>query len=161
MADTIESIDVPGVHGLVALNPDGSTFGGTPGGATAAKQDELLTELQLKADLTETQPVSLTTLPTGTNTIGAVEMDCTAISNGQVSVDTTSGGVTILAASAGRQGVLIKNQGAVTCYIGTGTVTTANGMELKAGESMSLPTDSDVKGITASSSTTISYLSFA
>lgn len=33
------------------------------GVSTAAKQDLLLTELQLKADLTETQPVSLATLP--------------------------------------------------------------------------------------------------
>ena len=43
--------------------------------ATAAKQDTLLTELQLKADLTETQPVSLASLPalvTGSATIGAV-----------------------------------------------------------------------------------------
>lgn len=31
--------------------------------ATAAKQDSLLTELQLKADLTETQPVSLAAIP--------------------------------------------------------------------------------------------------
>lgn len=34
------------------------------GFATSAKQDTLLTELQLKADLTETQPVSLASVPT-------------------------------------------------------------------------------------------------
>jgi hypothetical protein len=33
------------------------------GAATSAKQDALLTELQLKADLTETQPVSLASVP--------------------------------------------------------------------------------------------------
>ena len=33
------------------------------GAATSAKQDSLLAELQLKADLTETQPVSLATVP--------------------------------------------------------------------------------------------------
>lgn len=33
------------------------------GAATSAKQDTLLTELQLKADLTETQPVSISTMP--------------------------------------------------------------------------------------------------
>lgn len=33
------------------------------GAATSAKQDTLLTELQLKADLTETQPVSLASVP--------------------------------------------------------------------------------------------------
>lgn len=35
--------------------------------ATAAKQDTLLAELQLKADLTETQPVSVASLPLPTN----------------------------------------------------------------------------------------------
>lgn len=39
----------------------------TIGLATAAKQDTLLTELQLKADLTETQPVSAASLPLPTN----------------------------------------------------------------------------------------------
>lgn len=63
------------------------------GYATSAKQDTLLTELQLKADLTETQPVSLASvpshavtnagvfavqntaaLPAGTNNIGDVDV---------------------------------------------------------------------------------------
>lgn len=105
--------------------------------------------------------LTLPAIPSGSNTIGAVEVDGTALGNGQVSVDTTSGGVTILAASAGRKGVIIKNQGSVTCYIGTGSVTTSNGLELKAGESVGIETDSDVKGITASSSTTVGYLSLA
>ncbi len=49
--------------------------------ATAAKQDSLLTELQLKADLTETQPVSLATVPShavtnaGTFAVQATEAD--------------------------------------------------------------------------------------
>ena len=47
------------------------------GFATSAKQDTLLAELQLKADLTDTQPVSLATLPAlpaGTNNIGDVDV---------------------------------------------------------------------------------------
>ena len=61
------------------------------GAATSAKQDTLLTELQLKADLTETQPVSLASVPShavtnagtfatqatlqaGTNNIGDVDV---------------------------------------------------------------------------------------
>lgn len=40
-----------------------STTVDTTGLATSAKQDTLLTELQLKADLTETQPVSLASVP--------------------------------------------------------------------------------------------------
>jgi len=50
------------------------------GATTAAKQDLLLAELQLKADLTETQPVSLATLPAlaaGTALVGNVGIDQT------------------------------------------------------------------------------------
>ena len=39
--------------------------------ATSAKQDTLLTELQLKADLTETQPVSLASVPSHAVTLAA------------------------------------------------------------------------------------------
>lgn len=38
MADTIKSVDVPSIHGLVALNPDGTTLGTPVGGATSANQ---------------------------------------------------------------------------------------------------------------------------
>lgn len=40
MADTIQSVDVPEVHGIVALNPDGSTLGTPVGGATADNQTD-------------------------------------------------------------------------------------------------------------------------
>lgn len=51
------------------------------GASTSAKQDTLLTELQLKADLTETQPVSLASVPShpvtnaGTFAVQATEAD--------------------------------------------------------------------------------------
>lgn len=97
----------------------------------------------------------------GSSLIGTVEVQGTTLSNGQVSVGTTVGGTIILAASAARLGVIITNQGSVDCYIGTGTVSTANGFLLKPGESVGIPTTSDVKGIVASSTTTIGYLAFA
>lgn len=90
-----------------------------------------------------------------------VEPDGTALSNGQVSVDTTVNGTTILAASAGRQGVTITNQGSVACYIGTGNVSAANGFLLNPGESLAMPTDSEVKGFTSTGSTTIGYLAYS
>lgn len=92
---------------------------------------------------------------------GSVEQDGTALGNGQITADTTVGGVQIVAASAGRHGVDITNQGSVDCYVGTGSVTTSNGFLLGAGESIFMPTDSEVKGITAADSTTIGYLSYA
>ena len=45
------------------------------GAATSAKQDTLLTELQLKADLTETQPVSATSLPLPTGAATSARQD--------------------------------------------------------------------------------------
>lgn len=49
---------------------DNATIGGGTGGATEATLTALLTELQAKADLVETQPVSLSgvPLPTGAST---------------------------------------------------------------------------------------------
>ncbi len=49
--------------------------------ATSAKQDTLLTELQLKADLTETQPVSVASLPlpTGSSTLAEQQTQTTAL----------------------------------------------------------------------------------
>lgn len=38
MADSIKSVDVPSVHGMVALNPDGSAIGTPVGGATSDNQ---------------------------------------------------------------------------------------------------------------------------
>ena len=56
------------VSGTVTATPTGTqnvdVTANTIGLATSAKQDTLLTELQLKADLTETQPVSLASVPT-------------------------------------------------------------------------------------------------
>lgn len=54
LAVTLSSEDI------TALTPPAAITGF----ATSAKQDNLLTELQLKADLTETQPVSLVSVPT-------------------------------------------------------------------------------------------------
>lgn len=167
----------PSTHALIV---EASVSLDTTGLATEAKQNDGISKLtdivtntttlagavsgtEVQVDILTMPDINAITnaLPAGTNTIGAVEMDGTALANGQVNVDTTAGGVTILAASAGRQGVLIKNQGSVTCYIGISGVTTSTGIELKAGESLSLPTDSAVHGITASSSTTVGYVAFA
>lgn len=68
MADTLKSISTPTVHAQPVVNPDGTNISSGASIdistlATSAKQDTLLTELQLKADLTETQPVSLASVP--------------------------------------------------------------------------------------------------
>lgn len=120
----------------------------------AVTDDADLHPTQLRVD-SATNRLKVNATVTGTLD---TESDGTALSNGQVTVDTTAGGTTIISASAGRQGVIITNQGSVACYVGTGTVTTSNGFLLNAGESVAVPTDSEVKAITASSSTTVGYL---
>lgn len=93
------------------------------------------------------------------NIIETFETTGTALSNNQVTITTTS--TVIVAASSGRKGILIVNQGENPCYIGTGTVTANTGVLLNPGESLPLPTDSAVYGITTSGTTIIGYLGFA
>lgn len=71
--------------------------------STSAKQDSLLTELQAKADLTETQPVSLASVPSHAVTNAgtfAVQSDLTKV--GGTAVDSNSG-----VKSAGTQRVVL------------------------------------------------------
>lgn len=154
-----------------AIYTDGT---GTPSKAIAIAGTDGTNPQIIKTDSNGELQVDVLTMPTVTvqatnldirdlvvTDVVSNEPDGTALSNNQVTVDTTVGGVTIVSASAGRQGVMLTNQGSVACYIGTGTVTASNGYFLGAGESVSIPTDSDVKGITASSSTTVGYLALA
>jgi len=83
----------------------------------------------------------------------------TALANAQVSVDTSA--TEIVAASPGRAGVILTNQGSTDAFIGTATVTTSNGFKLAADESIGIPTDSVIQAIVASGSTTIGYLTLA
>ena len=59
--EIIATKSVDGVEYQIMLLADGTYTVISP--ATSGKQDLLLTELQKKADLTETQPVSATSLP--------------------------------------------------------------------------------------------------
>lgn len=107
-----------------------------------------------------------TTIGTDQRTINSVavqvqrtdEQGSTAIANGQVSVDTTSGGVEVVAARDTRKSVLIRNGGSVAIYVGTGTVSSANGFLLNPGEAITVRTTAQVKAIAASTSATTYYL---
>lgn len=78
--------------------------------------------------------------------------------NNQVSVTTTS--ATIVSSRAGRRSVLIVNHGTTDVYLGTGTITTSNGLLLAGvkGASVSIPTSQAINAIVASGTQTISYL---
>ncbi len=79
------------------------------------------------------------------------------LANGQVATSTTS--AELVATRAQRSNCTVKNLDAsITVWIGTGTVTTANGMELKAGESITLVTTAAINGRSASGTPTIAYV---
>lgn len=110
------------------------------GFATSAKQDTLLTELQLKADLTETQPVSLaaeTTKVIGTVNIAAAQTLATVTTVGAVTAITNA-----LPAGTNAIGKLSANSGV---DIGDVDVTSVSGTVTTKG----IPSDIDINGSNA------------
>lgn len=87
-----------------------------------------------------------------------VDQGGTAFAQNQVTVDTTSGGVTIVSTRETRKTVLIINRGSVNIFIGTGSVSSSNGFLLQPNEGVKLETTAAVKGIAASSSATAHYI---
>lgn len=77
--------------------------------------------------------------------------------NGQITTSTAAS--TAVAARGSRRTVIIKNiDTTITVYIGIATVTAANGMELKAGESIALDTTALIQVIAVSGSPKIAYI---
>lgn len=174
---TIEANQLPDSHNVTVDNlpadyplPAAQVTTLTPpaaitGFATQTTLAALLTELQLKADLSETQPVSLASVPSHavtnvgtfavqaaqsgtwnigtltsiTNNVNTVEVAPTTIYNGNKNV-TTAGTRVTLASSQAVKSVTIKakiaNTG--TIYVGDGSVASSNGFALAAGETLSL-----------------------
>lgn len=79
------------------------------------------------------------------------------IAGGQVAASTTA--ATLVAARATRRTALVKNlHTTIAVYIGPATVTAANGMELKAGESVSVDWTGLIQVIAASGTPTVAFL---
>lgn len=130
------------VSGTVTATPTGTqnvdVTANTIGLATSAKQDTLLTELQLKADLTETQPVSLASVPThavtqsGTWTEAnsaaiktAVETIDNAISGSEMQVDVVGAlpaGTNAIGKLSANSGVDIGDVDVTSIAAGTNTI---------------------------------------
>ena len=87
-------------------------------------------------------------------TINALLSD--TLANSQVAP--TASAATLIAGRAARIRVTFKNIGSVTVYIGIATVTTANGLPLDPGESITLNTNALVQAITASGTGNVSVL---
>ena len=94
--------------------------------ATSAKQDTLLAELQLKADLTETQPVSIATAPVlvaGTALIGKVGIDQVTANANEVVLKASTAEIGKLGAGSAIIGALTANQSVNLVQINGTTVT--------------------------------------
>lgn len=77
----------------------------------------------------ETPPTVKTQGTTTTNTAG------TQTNNADITVDGTTGGVTIIAANANRKKAIIQNVGTANIRVGTGTLTATTGTQLVPGAS--------------------------
>jgi len=129
--------------GIIAINP-----------ATEDKQDDIITELKLKADLAETQPVSNASLPlpAGASTEDKQDDIITAIGKG-LSIDLQGNGKTAVGTTAVEiaftgvtESIIISADidNAGTLYIGKSNVTTAGANAiafLEAGETITMDYD--------------------
>jgi len=105
-----------------------------------------------------------TTIGTDERTINSVavqvqrvnEQGGTAIANGQVTVTTTSG--TLLAARDTRKACLFVNRGIYDVYVGTGTVTSSNGLLLMSNDGVSIRTTAAINAISSGGSSVVHYV---
>lgn len=103
--------------------------------------------------------VSITGAVVVSGTVSSNTVSGANISNAQVAV-TSAAPILISAASATKRTVIIKNftTSAQTAYIGDAAVTTANGIELAAGESITIDTQAAVYGRTAAGTASIGVI---
>ena len=79
------------------------------------------------------------------------------VANGQVALSVAE--ATVVEARATRRSVLIRNLDVtISVYIGIATVSAANGMLLKAGESITLYNTALIQGIAASGTPIVAYI---
>jgi len=114
---------------------------------------------RLRGDTTSGMWVNVKSAVSPTGTAGVTTATSSTITTGQVTVDTTVGGIVIKASNASRRSIIIRNQGTVDMYIGPSGVTSTSGLLIKAGESITLDRNTAaIYGIVASTSTTAGYL---
>lgn len=134
------------VSGTVTATPTGTqnvdVTANTIGLATSAKQDTLLAELQLKADLTETQPVSLASVPSHAVTnAGTFPVQATQSGTWNIGTVTTLTGITnALPAGTNAIGKLAANSGV---DIGDVDVTSSVSATLDHGSNLDIDTTAE------------------
>lgn len=100
-----------------------------------------------------THPVPIT----GTIAANSTAQGAANYANGQVTATGTAG--TLLAArTTRRSAVFVNTDTSITVYIGKATVTSANGLPLKAGQSISIDSNQLIQVISASGSPVVAYM---
>lgn len=94
-----------------------------------------------------TQPVSGTVTANQGTSPWVTKDPASAVTNGQVGISSTA--TTIVAANANRKSVTIINRQSVPVWVGIATVTTANGVRLDPGDSITIEGDDLIQGITS------------
>jgi len=106
------------IDGTVTTTPSGTQnvdiTANTIGIATSAKQDLLLAELQLKADLTETQPVSVASLPLPTGAATAALQTQPGVDIGDVTVNNAAGASAVNIQDGGNSITIDDGGGSIT-----------------------------------------------
>lgn len=103
-----------------------------------------------------TCPLSLSFAQGGNVNITRGPKGAANYANGQVAATTTA--ATLVASRATRRSVTIRNtDAAISVYIGKATVTSGNGMLLKAGEQVNLDTTALIQVISASGTPSVAY----
>lgn len=102
----------------------------------------------------DTQPVPTKII---SGTVSSSATGAATLATGQVTATTSPG--TLVIARATRRQVTIKNtDAAITVYIGPATVTSANGMPLKAGESITVRSVGLIQVLAASGSPVVAFM---
>jgi hypothetical protein len=102
------------------------------------------------------RPVPVNIVAGGGGTVTAVATGAPNQASGQVTASTTA--ATLIAARTTRRSVLVRNlDSTISVYVGPATVTSANGMLLKAGESVPLDTRALIQVIAASGSPVVAF----
>lgn len=135
---------------------------------TLASDDPAVTALQVMDDWDEADRAKVNPIvgqagiagdvgAPGATTTRTAEATPATVAFGAVTIDTTATGVEIRAADAGRAALVIHNNGAVTIYVGAGSVTTANGIPVLPGEKFTAKAGTQIKAITAAGSADVRF----
>ncbi len=158
-----QAVTNTGTFVVQAAEADGAnvTLGAKADAKSTATDTTAVTAMQVLKQISASVQAPPSQAVTNAGTFGVqVLTACGAANtaNGQVSI---SSAATIITSRALRRYCIIRNQdAAISGYVGIATVTSANGMLVKAGESIRIDSQALIQGIAASGTIVFSYIEF-